>query len=53
MSEQYKNEKNEPTESFQKFKELTKTLLSVSNKEAREQESANNREQKGGAKQDE
>lgn len=52
MSEQRKNKKDKPTESFRKFEELTKNLLAISNKEAREQEIANNREQKEQEKKD-
>jgi hypothetical protein len=52
MSEQHKDEEGRPTESFRRFKELTRNLLSVSNKEAREQESTNNREQREQEKQD-
>lgn len=46
MDEQRKDKKSEVSDSFRKFKELTKNLLAVSNKEAREQEAANKPEQK-------
>lgn len=41
MGKQHKDK--EPPGSFQKFEELTKNLLAVSNKEAREQDAANKR----------
>lgn len=41
MDKQRKDKKPENSGSFRKFEEMTKNLLAVSNKEAREQEAAN------------
>lgn len=46
MSDERKDEKQGTSGPFQRFEELTKNLLAVSNKEAREQDAVNKRKRK-------